>query len=72
MNYTQCHIQKNNKNDVAWIPSKFAVIGKIIKIKFDGLWNNGWKVINTYSSNSEDHVLEHEMDYRKQRRASDI
>ena len=72
MNYTQCKINKKYKFDIAWIPSKFATIGKIIKIKIDGIWNNGWSVIDVYSSNSEDHILEHEMDYRKQRRASDI
>ena len=72
MNYTQCYIQKENKHDIAWIPSKFAVIEKLIKIKIDNIWINGWKVIKTYSVNSEDHILEHEMDYRKQRRASDI
>lgn len=72
MNYTQCKINKKDKFDIAWIPSKFANIGRIIKIKIDGIWNNGWSVIDVYSSNSEDHILEHEMDYRKQRRASDI
>ena len=72
MNYTQCHIQKQTKHDIAWIPSKFAEIGKYIKIKIDGIWDNGWKIIKTYSVNSESRVLDHEMDYRKQRIASDI
>ena len=72
MNYTQCQLNKKDRFDIAWIPSKFALIGKFIKIKIDDIWDNGWKVVNTYSSNTENHILEHEMEYRKQRRASDI
>jgi hypothetical protein len=72
MNYTQCKINKQEKFDIAWIPSRLAKIGKCIKIKYDNVWDNGWFVIDTYSTNTEDHVIEHEMDYRKQRRASDI
>lgn len=33
---------------VAWIPSLFARRGKLIKILFGNVWQNGWQVIDTY------------------------
>lgn len=31
---------------VAWIPADKAVIGRVLKICFDGVWIDGWKVID--------------------------
>lgn len=39
--YTQCLLRKNNTEQVAYIPSKFAKLNKILKISGD----NGWIVI---------------------------
>jgi hypothetical protein len=73
-NYRQCQLTKDNKKRVAWIPSKFALVGKVIKIKDDnGEWNDGW-IVERASSNEvcEDYLVEHERDYKHQREASDI
>ena len=32
--------------DVAYIPSRLAVDGQVIKIKKDGEWDDGWTVTN--------------------------
>lgn len=71
-NYTQCYLLKGNKSQVAWIPSKFAIIDKIIKIKQNGVWDDGWKVITTFGVLPSKHIEKHERDYVKQRLASDI
>jgi len=71
--YTQCLLSLNEKQDVAYIPSQYAKVGKILKIKDDtNAWINGWKVEKTYFSEDEEYVLSHERDWDKQRKASDI
>jgi hypothetical protein len=39
-------VKKDNKEDVAWIPEKFAIEGKILKINGD----SGWIVSAAYNS----------------------
>ncbi len=29
---------------VSWIPSEFAIVDKIIRVKIGGDWQDGWKV----------------------------
>jgi len=70
--YTQCYLAKANKRHIAWIPTKYAIINKIIKIELDGVWDNGWKVVEVYNTQSSKHTENHERDYLKQRSASDI
>jgi hypothetical protein len=70
--YTQCELIKGNVFQHAWIPSEFAVIGKVLKIKYRGIWEDGWKVAHIFGMRFIEYVEEHERDYLKQRVASDI
>lgn len=75
--YVQCELNKRVGggilHDVAWIPERFAVIGKQIKIKRDdGTWDDGWTVTKTYSKIEADKIEGCERDHLKQRKASDI
>jgi len=47
--YQQCLLIKNNINKIAMIPIKFARIGKMLKLKEDGIWSAGWKVAKLYA-----------------------
>ncbi len=60
---------------MAWIPEKFAVVGKYIKIKRDdGTWDDGWEV----TGDGERKILtakdadQQSQLYKKTRKASDI
>jgi len=45
MQYTQCMLEKGNMRQVSWIPSKFAVVNAILKLRdSEGIWEDGWKV----------------------------
>jgi hypothetical protein len=58
---------------VAWIPEKFAVQNRMIKIKMDGEWDDGWQVVGAGgSAMSEKYLLARERDFARQRKASDI
>jgi len=75
--YVQCELKKQVENgfvyDIAWIPEKFATIGKQIKIKQeDDTWDCGWAVVKTYSRIEADKIEGCERDYLKQRKVSDV
>jgi hypothetical protein len=75
--YVQCDLRKQIETgllcDVAWIPEKFAVIGKQVRIKQeDGTWDSGWMVAKRYAKMEEDEVEAAERDYLIQRESSDV
>jgi hypothetical protein len=76
--YYQCLLEKkdidkdNNvyiKQDISWIPEKYAVVGKELKIKKDVrvsfyeeiingyVWDLGWKVIEIYGKEDKSSVV---------------
>lgn len=57
--YSQCTLEKPTTSGtlrrVSYIPSKFAVLNKIIKVKEDDdTWNDGWTVTSVGNKVSED------------------
>jgi len=51
--YRQVHLKKETEfvtlSETVWIPIKFAVKGIILKIKRNGIWDDGWEVTSVYS-----------------------
>ncbi len=72
--YTQCKLSKNNIIQITWLPSEFAVVGRIVKLKETGDWDDGWKVDEAYLTAHRTHeeVRERSQDYKRTRKASDI
>ena len=70
--YNQCLMKKDDVYRVGWIPSEFAQEGRILKLKLDNKWSNGWKVMQTGIIIDAQYAKAREMDYAKQRKASDI
>lgn len=50
-------MQKKNTFQTSYIPEKFAILNKIVKLKEDGEWNDGWKVIAVSSLRHKDDDL---------------
>lgn len=76
--YKLCDLSRETRDgkyvDVAWIPEKFAAVGRVIGIKnADGEWVEGWRV-DTTSENSRpgSYLNERSRDHCKTRDASDI
>ena len=46
LTYTQCKLKKGNFNRVTWIPTKFAKVGKVLRLKDDDGWvvQEIWKI----------------------------
>lgn len=76
--YNQCSLKKtiddkSFRQYVAWIPSKFAVEGMILKIKDDnGVWVDGWEVVGVGASCEDSELVDHHRLHRDHRKASDV
>jgi hypothetical protein len=67
--HIQCTLRRGNIRDVCWLPSKFAVEGKYLRIKEE----NGWQVTGVGDLRlPSDYVEKQKNNYRSQRQASDI
>ena len=45
MFYNQCSLIKDKKTTyIAYIPNEYAIIGKMLKLKINDVWENGWVV----------------------------
>lgn len=73
-NYTQCKLRKDNTYQTSWIPSNFAQVGKVVKLRDEetGIWTDGWIVEATYSSRTWKEVNVASQLHKHQRKASDI
>ena len=58
--------------EVAWIPSKFAKVGKILKLRTGDKWVDGWRVDHVGASLTEEQTKQAKKDFKIQRIASDI
>jgi len=68
-NSRQCLLNRNGLRTVSWIPEKFAIVGKFLKLKEE----NGWQVEEVYDpAMAYEDVNERSQDYKKTRIASDI
>jgi len=59
--YRQCYLEKPTTEgtscQMSWIPEKFAVKDKVLKLKDDdGNWDNGWivRTVGTFRREDED------------------
>ncbi len=75
--YRQCRFETptegGKKIDTAWIPEKFAKVGKKIYIgekRPDP--DEIWTVTHVFSRKPESYVVARQMDYKHQRKVSDI
>ena len=66
--HVQCKMRKGDTFQTAWIPSKFAVHGKILKLHDD----NGWEVIEVNRSTDSKNIPIIRDIYRQHRKVTDI
>lgn len=71
--YTQCVLAKGVSITTSFIPSNFAQIGRILRLKdSDGTWTDGWVVESCGAVSSEEDVFLYERIHLQQRKVSDI
>jgi hypothetical protein len=48
--YQQVDLYKDGVTSTMWIPEEFAIQGNYVKRKLDGIWNDGWRIVNVYNN----------------------
>ena len=71
--HRQCELERPNEDgsrlvQTSWIPEKFAVKGKWLRLKGE----DHWRVVKVYGRRESREVHERSRDFTKQRKASDI
>ncbi len=73
MNHAQCIMRRNANEQQAWIPEKFAVVGKLLELRTShGGWQNGWEVMSVGMVRPSAEVIADARDYVKWRSVTDI
>ncbi len=70
--YHQCWLVRGHARQMAWIPAKFAVAGRYLKLTQNGEAEDGWQVAGVGARMAEEVVRERSQDYKHTRQASDI
>ena len=57
--YRQCFLRKvlsyGTCDQVLWLPDKFAVAGKLLRLRDDaGAWDDGWRVLSVGDNRRDD------------------
>jgi len=71
-NKRQCMFRKGLTRHTAWIPDKFAVLGKFVKIKKDNVWEDGWEIIAIYAKMTAKECGLSSQEYKHHRKQTDI
>ena len=71
--HMHCVLQRNGSTQVSWIPSEFAQEGRYLKLKENGQWTDGWKVVKAYPSVIDSEIIAaRSRDYKNHRKATDL
>jgi len=67
-------MRKGNSITTSFLPARFAVKGKTVKLKENDTWDDGWKVLSVGSAMTYDALMENEKRVRSgsHRKGSDI
>ena len=70
--YHQCWLVRGDARQMAWLPAKFAVQGRYLKLTDNGETQDGWQVTGVGAQLAEETIRERSQDYKHTRQASDI
>lgn len=72
--YRQCKPRRGNKHTTSFLPERYAIQDKYVKLKRDdGTWEDGWQVVSVGSMHKpEEDVRLAERDHLRTREASDV
>ena len=59
--YRQCKLRRRTRYRYAWLPDRYAVQGKVLRIRDE----DGWRVEEVYDAQSEEQVKARERDYAR-------
>ena len=73
MNYhKQCILKKGTATTVSWIPEEFAKEGRVVELKNNGVWEDGWVVSGVGTRLPTHFVIDRSQDYKNMKKETDI
>jgi hypothetical protein len=73
---TQCCMKRKTEHgditQTSWIPSKFAKLDEYVKLKENGAWTDGWRVVAVYDTMPAKFIAERTQDYKNMKKMTDI
>ena len=72
MNYRQCRMSRGNTVHTAWIPARYAKVNKVIRLKIDGVWIDGYVVEEVFGAATEKQIKLLSSTHKHHREATDI
>jgi hypothetical protein len=72
MYHVQCVLNKKNIYQISWIHEKYAVMGKWIKLKENGVWEDRWQVMDCGARELTEKIKKRENDYKRMKLVTDI
>ena len=69
--YCQCWLARGRSRQMAWIPEKFAVADRFLRLTDAGVSEDGWQVVGVGARLTAAYLNERSQDYKHTRRASD-
>lgn len=72
--HRQCELKHvSGRTQVSFIPKEFADVGHPVRLKENGVWEDGWKVTEAWGFEVAQEVLqERSRDHMTHRRATDV
>lgn len=64
-------LEEGYRERVSFIPARFAHQGRVLKLREDGVWDDGWQVVSTGGSMVSDEVAETQSLMKRHRQHSD-
>ncbi len=53
IDYRQCELRRGTNVLVTWLPSNFAKVGEVVKLKDVETWTDGWQVTQVWGTLDE-------------------
>ena len=69
--YRQCKMQKHDSFQTSFLPEEFAIKNKVIKLRDNGVWDDGWQVIEVSSfRRTEESLPDYHAEIKRHRKAT--
>ncbi len=74
MNYSQCKLEREfscgTVTMVTWLPSQFASVGRSLRLKEAGIWEDGWVVREVWQTLPEEQLPDSHAERKAHKRAT--
>lgn len=71
--HTQCALSNGDRRIVTWLPSEFANVGGVVKLRARGEeWDDDWRVTGAYHTVPSEFIIARERDHLNHRKVTDI